>query len=259
MRNRVVEALVLGVGILAGSVLAPVATAPPACASELREGGTLLLQNGEAFLVSASSSAGEARRQPEPTAPKARILERRQRPNTVSLGIQGQYGAVRGNSRLADGFDHGPGYAFRFRYMLSPSAALGFSFEHQRYGSINPPANFQNEFADSHVVATTVSVEGIFFVHREREAVPYFIGGFGYATPDVIFSNFKGATGNEQPDDQSSRVNEGAFAVVGVGFERFVRPRLSVDASIRGYALVSNSEFTSMGQVSLGIHLYPGD
>jgi hypothetical protein len=259
MRNRVVGALVLAVGILAGSVIAAAVPAPSAHASNLGEGGTLLLRDGEALFVASSSAAHEARRQPEPTVPKARILERRQRPNTVSLGVQGQYGAVRGNSRLADGFDQGPGYAFRFRYMLSTGVALGFSFEHQRYGSINPPANLQNEFADSHVVATTVSVEGIFFVHREREAVPYFIGGFGFATPDVIFSNFKGATDNEQPDDQSSRVNEGAFAVVGVGFERFVRPRFSIDASIRGYALVSNSEFTSMGQVSLGIHLYPGD
>jgi hypothetical protein len=88
-------------------------------------------------------------------------------------------------------------------------------------------------------------------------AMPYFVGGFGYATPDVIFTDLPSENG--QSVDQSSRVNEGAFAVIGVGFERFVRQRFSVDASIRGYALVSNSEFTSMGQVSLGIHLYPGD
>lgn len=259
MRNRVVGTLVLGAGILVGCVVAPFLAVPRARAASLREGGTLLLRDGEALFVAASSAEGRAaRRQPEPT-PKPRILERRQRPNTISLGLQGQYGVVRGNSRLADGFDNGPGYAFRFRYMLSPSAALGFSFEHQRFGSINPPMNLQSAFADSHVVATTVSVEGVFYVHRERMAMPYFVGGFGYATPDVIFSNFKGAISAEQQDDQSSRVNEGTFAVVGVGFERFVRERFSIDASIRGYALVSNSEFTSLGQVSLGIHLYPGD
>jgi hypothetical protein len=257
MRKRIVGALV-GAGILAGGVIA--LSAPPVRARELREGGTLLLQDGEARFVSASSAEGlMARRQPEPTTPKARTLERRQRPNTVSVGIQGQYGAVRGNSRLADGFDHGPGYAFRFRYMVSPSAAIGFSFEHQRYGSINPPVKNQLDFADSHVVATTVSLEGVFYVHRERMAMPYFVGGFGYATPDVIFTDFIGATNGEAPNDQSSRVNEGTFAVIGVGFERFVRPRFSIDGSIRGYALVSNAEFTSMGQVSLGIHLYPGD
>lgn len=186
-------------------------------------------------------------RQPAPTTDRSRPAIRRMRPNTISLGIQGQYGAVRGNSRVAEGFDHGPGYAFRFRYMLSPSAALGFSFEHQRYGSINTPTN-TGEFADSHVVITNVAVEGVFYVHREREAHPYFIGGFGIATPDVIFS-----------EGQSSRVNEGLFAVGGVGFERFVRPRFSLDFSIRGYALVSNAQFTSVGQVSAGIHLYPGD
>jgi hypothetical protein len=186
-------------------------------------------------------------RQPAPATERTRPAIRRMRPNTISLGIQGQYGALRGNSRIAEGFDHGPGYAFRFRYMLSSSAALGFSFEHQRYGSINPPSN-AGEFADSHTVITTVAVEGVFYVHRERDAQPYFIGGFGIATPDIIFT-----------EGQSSRANEGLFAVGGVGFERFVRPRFSLDFSIRGYALVSNAQFTSVGQISAGIHLYPGD
>jgi hypothetical protein len=189
---------------------------------------------------------GDAKRQPAP-APRAQPRLRRQRPNTISLGLQGQVGAVRGNSRIADGFDQGPGYAFRFRYMLSPSAALGFSFEHQRYGAIQAPVN-TGVFADSHVVITTVATEGIFYIHRERELNPYFLGGVGYATPDVVFT-----------EDQTSRVNEGLFAVVGAGFERFVRPRLSIDFSVRGYALVTNAEFTSIGQVSLGIHTYPGD
>ncbi len=210
---------------------------------------------GEAATVLATAgAAGELgrglglARQPAPTGEPSRPAIRRMRPNTISLGIQAQYGAVRGNSRISDGFDHGPGYAFRFRYMLSSSAALGFSFEHQRFGAINPPINVPGDFADSHVVITTVSAEGVFYIHREREGHPYFVGGFGVMTPDVIFT-----------EGQSSRVNEGLFAVGGVGFERFVRPRLSLDFSIRGYALVSNAQFTSVGQIGAGIHLYPGD
>jgi len=253
MRNRVVGALALALWILVAMVLGTSARAGDLRAGETqlrREAGALLFSSdGEAHFTALSEGAGaSARRQPEPVVPRPRTLERRQRPNTVSLGVQGQYGALRGNSRLADGFDQGAGYAFRFRYMLSTGAALGFSFENQRYGSINTPLNLQGDFADSHVVATTVSVEGVFYVHRERMAVPYFVGGFGYATPDVIFS-----------EGQSSRVNEGMFTVLGVGFERFIRPRFSTDISIRGFALVSNSQFTSMGQISLGIHLYPGD
>ena len=190
--------------------------------------------------------SGEAR-QPAPAPERSRPAIRRMRPNTISLGIQGQYGTVKGNSRIAEGFDNGPAYAFRFRYMLSGSAALGFSFEHQRFGSINVPEN-TGEFADSHVVITTVSVEGVFYVGREKEGHPYFLGGFGIATPDIIFS-----------EGQSSRANEGLFAVGGVGFERFLRPRFSLDFSIRGYALVSNAQFTSVGEIGAGIHLYPGD
>lgn len=203
---------------------------------------------GPAWNALRFDEGGGAARQPAPAPQKAAPLERRQRPNTISLGLQGQYGIDRGNSRIADGFDHGPGYAFRFRYMMSPSVALGFSFEHQRYESIQPPLNVQGDFADSHVVITTVSSEAMFFLNRAQETNPYFLGGLGYATPDVIFS-----------EDQASRVNEGLFAVVGAGFERFIRPRFSFDMSLRAYALVSNSEFTSMTQISAGVHFYPGD
>ncbi len=203
----------------------------------------------------ASSGGGEtllrrssAARQPAPIPQPRGPLLRRMRPNTISLGIQGQYGGIRGNSRLADGFDHGPGYAFRFRYMLSPRAALGFSFEHQRFGSVQPPLNVPGQPADSHVVVTTIAVESVIYSHREQETHPYFVLGAGYASPDIITA-----------DEQAARVNEGAFLVGGVGFERFVRARFSIDGSIRVYGQIANSEFSSIGQVSLGIHLYPGD
>ncbi len=190
----------------------------------------------------------ESRRQPAPVPVTRGPIPRRLRPNTISLGIQGQYGAIRGSSRLADGFDHGPGYAMRFRYLLSRAVALGFSFEHQRFGSIQPPLNVPGGVADSHVVVTTFSTEAVFYSHREKDLHPYFLFGFGYASPNVVFTN-----------ENASRVNEGAFLTTGVGFERFIRPRISIDGSVRAYGQIANSEFTSIGQVSLGIHLYPGD
>jgi hypothetical protein len=192
--------------------------------------------------------AAGAERQPAPIPTPRGPLLRRMRPNTISLGVQGQYGGIRGTSRLADGFDHGPGYAFRFRYMLSPRAALGFSFENQRFGSVQPPLNVPGDFADSHVVMTTISVETVLYRHREQDVHPYFVLGFGYASPDIIFA-----------EQVASRVNEGAFLVAGIGFERFVRARFSIDGSVRFSGQIANSEFSSIGQVSLGIHLYPGD
>jgi hypothetical protein len=250
------------VGILTfAAAIALTASAPRAArAGADREGGTLLARDGEERLISWSEAGTALRRQPAPVEPAAKPLLRRQRPNTVSVGFQGQYGVLRGNSRLADGFDHGPGYAFRFRYMVSPSAALGFSFENQHYGSINAPTHEPQSFADSHVVATTVAVEGVFYIHREREVNPYFIGGFGYASPDVVFTGFTAtASAPQEEGDQSSRVNEGPFLTAGIGLERFIRERFSMDVAVRGYTLISNSEFTAIGQVSLGIHLYPGD
>ncbi|HET9951292.1 MAG TPA: hypothetical protein VFS09_05795 [Candidatus Eisenbacteria bacterium] len=206
---------------------------------------------GEAGLRSGGSSVlrlSESEKQPPAVPTRRGPVIRRMRPNTISLGLQAQYGGIRGSSRLADGFDHGAGYAFRFRYMLSPKTALGFSFEHQRFGSIQPPLNVPGDFADSHLVVTTISAEAVFYHHREKESHPYLLVGFGYASPDIIYT-----------EDIAARANEGVFLTGGVGFERFIRPRFSIDGSLRLYGEIANSEFTSMGQVGLGIHVYPGD
>jgi outer membrane protein with beta-barrel domain len=186
--------------------------------------------------------------QPAPTASRPALL-RRQRKSTVSVGIQGSYGLMRGSSRLGDGFDHGPGYAFRVRYMVSSRAAIGFSFENQNFG---PVADYVQENAlvspDTTLTMTTVGAEGILYVHRERETHPYLVAGFGYASPDVVFR-----------DQGSRRTNEGPFFTAGVGLEHFLKPRISLDFTLRGYAEIGNSELTSIGQLNAGIHLYPGD
>ena len=186
--------------------------------------------------------------QPAPTSSARKPLLRRQRPNTISLGIQGSYGIVRGTSRLSDGFNSGPGYAFRFRYMLAPSFSLGFSFENQRFNSRGGAPSPTPGASDSTIVMTTVSMEGIYFLHREREVNQYFLGGFGHASPDIV-DDVLGA----------ARANEGLYVVVGAGLERFMRPKFSLDFTLRGYGMISNSEFTSFAQICAGIHLYPGD
>jgi hypothetical protein len=219
----------------------------------------LLLSNGPARARAESNpgfygpardqfSFSSAAHQPSPAETPRKPLLRRQRPNTISIGIQGSYGMVRGTSRLADGFSNGPGYGFRFRYMIAPAFALGFSFENQRFHERSAAPSLTPGASDSVVVMTTVSAEGIFYLHREREAHPYFLGGFGHAAPDVV-------------DDVlgSSRVNEGLYLVLGAGYERFMRPRISLDFTLRGYGMISNSEFTSFAQVCAGIHFYPGD
>lgn len=186
--------------------------------------------------------------QPPPATPARRPLQRRQRPNTISLGMQGSYGVVRGNSRLADGFSDGPGYAIRFRYMLTTSFALGFSFENHRYYDRGGTPSTEIGAGDSSVVMTTVSMEGVKYLNRASEAHPYFLGGFGYASPDIV-DEIRG----------SARVNEGVFLTAGVGFERFVRSRFSIDITLEGHGLISNSELTTFAQICAGIHLYPGD
>ena len=206
-----------------------------------RPGEALAFVQQRLALISAAN-------QPPPVPTSRRTLLRRQRPGTISLGFQGSYGIVRGTSRLADGFSDGFGYALRFRYMLSPSFALGFSFENQQYDQRGGAPSTTPGASDSMIVMTTVSAEGVLFLHREREAHPYFLAGIGHAAPDVVDESLG-----------TSRVNEGMYLVLGAGFERFFRPRFSMDLTVRGYAMISNSEFTSFAQFCAGIHLYPGD
>jgi hypothetical protein len=237
----------------AGIVDAGAEAAPVAAESE--RGMEILALGAERDAIRASLGAGGAggagggaRRQPPGTTEPRRTLLRRERPNTISVGVQGSYGVVRGTSRLADGFSDGPGYAVRFRYMLSTSFALGFSFENHRYYDRGGEPSPEPGASDSVIVMTTVAIEGVKYLNRASEAHPYFLAGFGYASPDIVEEVLG-----------SARVNEGVFLTGGVGFERFVRSRFSIDITLEGHALISNSELTTFAQICGGIHLYPGD
>jgi len=197
-----------------------------------------------------ASAATYLRRQPAPVNPRTTPTMRRQRRGTISLGGQVGWGFVRGSSELNDHFDNGPGYGFRFRYILSPRSALAFSFESQRYRTRTGVPVSTDPFAarESVLVITTVAAEGTVFFHRERDTNPYLLGGLGFASPNVNYD-----------EKESRRVDEGPFGVVGVGLERFIRPRVSLDFTVRGYAQVGNSELSLLSQLTAGIHLYPGD
>jgi opacity protein-like surface antigen len=188
-------------------------------------------------------------RQPPPAPEKPKPRLRRMRTNAINLGLQITYGGVGGSSRIGEGFSSGIGYAFRFRYQMKPSFALGISFESQRFdaNSNNPPST-EPDASDSTVNMTTVSGEAVFYVNRQKETNPYFITGIGIASPDVVDENLG-----------SARVDDGPFLVLGAGLEHFIRDRFSIDLALRGYGLASGSEFTTMYQVCAGIQLYPGE
>jgi len=200
-------------------------------------------------LARASSTETMMRRQPAPVSPRTAPTLRRQRKGTISLGGQIGYGVVRGSSELNDHNDRGVGYAFRFRYMLSRRAALGFSFENQHYAPrAGLPVSATPFEVDSTLTVTTVASEAVVYFHRERPTNPYIVAGLGFASPNVLYET-----------KESRRVDEGPFLVVGAGIERFVRPRLALDFSLRGFTEVGNSELSLFSQASAGIHLYPGD
>jgi len=237
------------VGIAAACVVAALGASLPA--APVGASGLAELAGSAAGETSQYASAGEMmlRRQPAPVSPRSAPTLRRQRRGTLSLGAQGGYGVVRGSSELNDHFDRGLSYAFRFRYMLSSRSALGFSFENHRYAvRAGLPLSTTPFASDSELVITTVASEIVVSFHRERETTPYVLGGLGFASPNVRYAR-----------KESRRVDEGPFVVVGAGVERFVRPRVSLDFSLRGYAQVGNSELSMFSQLGAGIHLYPGD
>jgi hypothetical protein len=198
---------------------------------------------------SLSGSETMMRRQPAPTNPRTTPTARRLRKGTISLGGQIGYGFVRGSSELNDHFDGGVGYGLRFRYSLTQRSALAFSFESQRYSPrAGLPVDTGPFASDSVLVVTTVASEITVFFHRERDTTPYLLGGVGFASPNVKYGS-----------KESRRIDEGPFLVVGAGLERFVRPRVSLDFAVRGYAEVGNSELSLFSQIVAGIHLYPGD
>ncbi|HXL15073.1 MAG TPA: hypothetical protein VN972_03235, partial [Methylomirabilota bacterium] len=168
----------------------------------VREVGIAMVCAAAILVVPLRSDAGELaawtragsaetmmRRQPAPVSPRTTPTLRRQRKGTISLGGQIGYGVIRGSSELNDHFDHGVGYGVRFRYMLSPRAALGFSFENQHYGPRAGLPLSTDPFAakDSSVAVTTVATEAVVYFHRERETTPYLTAGLGFASPNVLY------------------------------------------------------------------------
>jgi hypothetical protein len=160
-----------------------------------------------------------------------------ERPGTLSLGIQAQYGFIFGPSDFAEDFDHGAGFGLRIRYALGGPQAFGISFESQTSepGDENPPRDLR---------LANVSVEYLRYFNRGQGRSQYAVLGGGLFHPTEVRERGVAA------------VSDGLLLVGGAGVEIFVRRTTAVDLSLRVNGLLGGDAFSATVEAAAGFHFY---
>jgi hypothetical protein len=179
--------------------------------------------------------------------------------NTISLGFQGQYGILGGETEPipedpAKGawpslVDTGEGLAIRVRYNTARNRAVGLSFEDQRFRR-------KDGLDDSHpkqIQLTQVLAEYYLYFARPRK-IPWYT---------VVGAGFHRAAVRIETEDVTGRVLEEAYlpgidltVMAGVGVEYFLSRRATIDLSLRGYGFRSEPTLSGAAELALGLHYY---
>jgi hypothetical protein len=181
--------------------------------------------------------------------------------NTISLGVQVQYGGLGGgtqtipadnpaNGAWASLFRFGEGLAFRIRYSTARDRAIGISFEDQRFRRRKGlGSGYPDQLQLNHLLG-----EYFMYFRRPRKLTRYVVVGAGFHRPAIRSETKDEATG--QKLEEVSFPGEGVTVMLGLGLERFVSRRTSLDLSLRVYGVNSRPTFSVMGELALGVHLY---
>jgi hypothetical protein len=163
-----------------------------------------------------------------------------ERPGTLSLGIQGQYGAIAGPSDFADDYDFGSGFAIRIRYALGGPQAIGISFESQTF---DPDPKSTDENPPLELKFANAMVEYVRYFNRGAGRSQYAAFGAGLFHPSEVRVN------------GVQLVSDGLVLTAGGGLEIFFRRNTSIDLSLRAYGLIGDSVSATI-EAAAGIHLY---
>lgn len=163
-----------------------------------------------------------------------------ERPGTLSLGLQGQYGLIAGPSNFAEDYDFGPGFAIRIRYALGGPQAFGISFESQTFDP-DPKSTDENPPLDLKFANATV--EYVRYFNRGAGRSQYAAFGAGLFHPSEVRRN------------GVQVVSDGLVLTAGGGLEIFFRRNTSIDLSLRAYGMIGDSVSATV-QAAAGIHLY---
>jgi len=166
-----------------------------------------------------------------------------ERPGTLSLGIQGQYGFIGGASDFAELFDNGAGFAFRIRYALGGPQAFGISFESQTFGPDPQAAEDTDEDAEK-LTLSNATLEFLRYFHRGEGQSQYFVGGLGLYHP------------SDRRRAGIAPASDGLILLVGGGLEMFILRATSIDVSLRANALLGSDAVSTTVEAAIGLHHY---
>ena len=164
-----------------------------------------------------------------------------ERPGTLSLGLQGQYGTLLGPSDFAEDYDWGPGFGVRIRYAFGGPHALGISFESQTFDPTSDPPEALDEPIELKIA--NVGVEYIRYFNRGHGRSQYAVIGLGLSHP------------SETRTGGIAEVSDALLVTGGGGVEVFVHRQVSIDISARGYGMIGESVTASV-EFAAGFHFY---
>jgi opacity protein-like surface antigen len=207
------------------------------------------------FLIAALAALGlagagpplpVARAQTPPPAPAegatSAFRPRLVRQGTIALTGMASYGTLLESGRYGQTFNSGIGLGFGLRYRTSYEAAVGVSFESQRFDA-RAPGDSAAAAVRLNLVVTSLDYYR-FFSHRSR--VPrYLVLGVG-----LVQARQTDADGElEYPGD-------GGMFKVGGGIEYWMSRSLTADLNVRYNGVFSNSRLDHDFQIGLGLNFY---
>lgn len=168
------------------------------------------------------------------------------REGTLSFGLVGQAGALLGGGDLGEVYDFGPGLGVRLRYRTSRDAALGLTFEAQRYNAKEEPVTPD----DPEWIRSVNAIFEYYQYFRVQSRSPRYLN-FG-----VGLMQLRRRLETEEVDFPG----DGAIFVVGGGTEIWWGRVLSVDLNLRYNGMLrgveGSSQYTHAATVSLGFQFY---
>ena len=172
------------------------------------------------------------------------VVEAQERPGTLSLGVQGQYGLIAGPSDFAELYNHGAGFAFRIRYALGGPQAFGISFESQTFGADASSVSTDEIAQPDKLKFSNATVEYLRYFNRGEGQSQYMVLGLGLYHPSD-----ERTTGLEVSSD-------GLILAFGGGSEFFSLRTTSIDLSVRANALFGGDAVSATLELGIGIHHY---
>jgi len=166
-----------------------------------------------------------------------------ERPGTLSLGIQGQYGVIFGPSDMASNYDRGGGFALRIRYAIGGPQAFGVSFESQTFGGDSGAEPVDP--APDRLKLSNATVEYLRYFNRGEGRSQYVVAGGGLFHPS-----------EKRTDGTVAVRSDGLILVFGGGVEIFVRRTTALDLSLRANALLGGDAVSATLEAAIGPHFY---